>query len=113
MQITRTTELRVLEMMMLEIGNCVTHVRFPSEKGLFPDRFAVSQHPAHSLQRLRHFAKAQFWSETAVTELRVSKPQIILPLRDVIRKLVSQRKPDSIRLSVRTDQINPNQLRLF
>ena len=85
----------------------------PVRKGFSQIGFPWRKHPAHSLQILRYFAQTQFRAETAVTELRMGKPQIILPLGDVIRKLVAQGESDPIRLSIRTDQINSDQLRFF
>ena len=38
MQIPSTTKLRVLEVVMLEIGNGVAHIFLPGQKRLFPDR---------------------------------------------------------------------------
>src|SRR5580658_3927929 len=103
MQVPRPAELRVLEVVMLEISNRVRHVFFPGQKMLFPDRLPFSQHPAHSFQRLWNFTETQRRTKTAVTELRMSKPQIVLPLREVIRKFIAQGEPDPVRLSVRTD----------
>src|ERR1700722_8306324 len=84
MQIPGTTKLRVLKVVMLEIGNRVTHILFSGEKRLFPDRFPSTAYPADSLQRLWNCTEAKLGTETAVSEFRVGEPQIILPLRDVI-----------------------------
>ena len=53
MEIAGITELRVLEMVMFEVRDCVTHIVFAGQKRLLPDRLSFPEHSANPLNRPR------------------------------------------------------------
>ncbi len=57
--VARTEELRVLEMVVLEVLQAVAHVVLAGKERLLPEHFAVAQDPALALQVARQFADPQ------------------------------------------------------
>ncbi len=112
-QIAGLAEERVLEVVVLEVGDGVAHVGLAGEEGLFPDRLAVAADAARALDVVGQGADQDFRAEGGGPELGVGEEEVVLPLGDVVGELVGEREADAVRRAVRADQVDAGDLRLL
>src|SRR3546814_10588486 len=77
MHVAGAAEQAIFEMMVLEVGDAVRHIRFARQKGLFPQRPAIAYDAADPLDMRGQFADEQFGTERRGAQLRMGEPQII------------------------------------
>ena len=104
---------RVLEMMVLEVGQRVGHVGFARQERALEDDSAAPADSTHTPHVARDRTDQQFRPVAALTQLRVRQQQIVPPLDDVIRELIGERKPDARRPAFVVDDVDSSELRLF
>ena len=92
MDVARTPKLRIFEVMMLEIGNRVRHIRLARKERLFPDRLTVANDAAGPADVIRQRAEQQFGTKCRIAKFGMCQPQIIAALGHMIRKLVGESK---------------------
>src|SRR3546814_11984480 len=84
-------EQAIFEMMVLEVGDAVRHIRFARQKGLFPQRPAIAYDAADPLDMRGQFADEQFGTKRRGAQLRMGEPQIIAAFGHMVRKFIGER----------------------
>ena len=103
----------IFEVMELEIGDRVRHVRLAGDERLLPDDPAVAEDAAFARQVARQRSGAKLWPDRAGSELRMGKIEVVLLLHDVIGIFIAERKAQPHRRAVARDHVDSGDLRLF
>ena len=69
MDVAGTAEQVIFEMMMFQIGEAVRHIAFARQERLFPDRDAIAQDAAGTLDMRRRGADQQFRAKRGLPQL--------------------------------------------
>src|SRR3546814_9579318 len=72
MHVAGAAEQAIFEMMVLEVGDAVRHIRFARQKGLFPQRPAIAYDAADPLDMRGQFADEQYGTDRKSTRLNSS-----------------------------------------
>jgi len=104
-EITRTAEAIVLEVMIFEVGQRVAHVGLAGQEGLLPDRLTLSHDAAHALDRVRDLAHHHFGANGGVTQLGMREIQIVLPLGDVVGIFIAEGEAKAHRAALCIDHV--------
>ncbi len=100
-------------MMMFQIGEAVRHIAFARQERFFPDRDAIAQDAAGTLDMRRRGADQQFRAKRGLPQLGMGEPQIIVPLGHMVAELVGQRQAEPIGLAVIAHDVDARQFRLL
>ena len=73
----------------------------------------MAMNAACARQMARQWTHAQFRAVGAITQLGVGQVEVVTTLHNVIGKLITQGKADTVGLAVIADHIKTRQLRLF
>nr|GEU28270.1 hypothetical protein [Tanacetum cinerariifolium] len=112
--IARTVEQRVLEVVVLQVGDGVRHILLAAEERLFPAYLAVHAVDARrAFDMGRRFAHQQRGTQAAHAQLGVGQVQVVLALGHVVRELVADGETDAVRLAVVADHVQARHFRLF
>ena len=103
----------IFEMVVLEVGEAVRHVRLAAQEGLLPQDLPVAQDPAGAAQILRQIADQQFRSQRGRTQLGMGEPEVIAALGDMVGEFVGEREAQAARPAVGVDQIDAGDLGLL
>src|SRR6202034_684730 len=95
-----------LEMMVLNILQAVTHFGFPGAKCFAPEHAPIPFDGRGHRYRFEFRIDYKFRTKGTGAELRAREVQIVLFFKLMIRKLIAHRKANSIRLGIRSDEIN-------
>ncbi|MNM98952.1 hypothetical protein D3C81_1114990 [compost metagenome] len=106
-------ELGVLEVVELKVLEAVAHVLLARQERLAPQHLAIAQDAAGTFQVSRQCPKAQLRAEAAGAQLGMRQVQVVAPFHHMVGKLVAQGVAEAVWRAVGTDQVQPDQLRLF
>src|SRR5687768_16606399 len=94
MHVARLPEHRIFEMVMLEIGNRMRHVRLSGQERLLPQDRTVAQDARRALDVERQVADQNLGTKGGVAQLRMRQIEVVHALGDMVGELVGEREAD-------------------
>src|SRR3546814_11810362 len=107
MHVAGAAEQAIFEMMVLEVGDAVRHIRFARQKGLFPQRPAIAYDAADPLDMRGQFADEQFGTERRGAPLPMGEPQLIAAFGHMVRKFIAERITNPPRAAFARTHLDP------
>ena len=103
----------VLEMVMFNVGEAMTHFGFAAAESFIPERHSIpfDRHPDGNRVELR--VDHQLRAKSTGAQLRTSEIQIISFFELVVRKFVPCREPQPIGLAIWSNDVYSSDLCLF
>ena len=100
-----------LEVMMLDVFECMAHVRLAAFDRFFPEQRAFAVNTSMAGHRIEIGIKNQFGPDGAFPQLAAGQIEVVLLLQDVIGELVTLSHADTTRLSVAVDEVDAGDFR--
>lgn len=113
MNVARTAEQRIFEMVMFQIGDSMGHIRFTRQERLLENHFTAATDTRNAFHMIRQRAHIKLWPQRGLTQLGMGKPEIILLFRHMIGKFVGKAETETKRRAIGADQVNACKLRFL
>ena len=112
-EIARTAEAVILEMMIFEIGQRVAHVGLAGEERLLPDHLAFAANAAHAFDAGRRIAHEHLRADGRMAELGVREIEIVLALGDMVGIFIAQSEAQPQRAALGVYHVETGKFRLL
>src|SRR5215469_5843718 len=113
MNVPTTTMSLVLEVVMFDVFEAVTHFRLAATKRLAPQNNTLALDLHCNRQRFKIGVNDQFGSQRTGAQFGACKVEIVLLFKLVIGELVARSQADAIRMPVGCDQVHSGNLGLL